>query len=88
MILVRKSRLFRIRVTNEPVQQLSTVGRDDVELRIMDVAVDQTRNNQFAAVILDRRIVAQLRQQLLRGAQFRYHAIFDNEQSIVEVGTC
>ena len=48
---IAEARLGRIGVALEPVEQVAPVGGDHVELRIMDVGVDEARRQQARAVI-------------------------------------
>ncbi len=46
-------RLLGVGVAVQPVEQLFTVGCDDVELGIVHVTIDETGENQLAAEVLD-----------------------------------
>ena len=52
---IRKPPLDGKRVTLEPLEKLFAVRGYDVGLRIVDMRVDEARNDQFASVVDDRR---------------------------------
>ena len=53
MIRVGEFRLYRVGILVQPVEQLRSVGTNDVELREMHMAVDEPGNNQFSGVVRD-----------------------------------
>ena len=55
MVRIREATLGRVCVTVEPFEELLAVRRNDVGLRIMDVRVDEPREDQLVAVIDDER---------------------------------
>jgi hypothetical protein len=50
---VRKQALRGVRISLEPVEQLGATGSDHVDLRIMHVAVDESRDNQLTSAVGD-----------------------------------
>ena len=54
----------------QPVEQLFAVGSDNVDLRIVDVTIYESRYDQFAGEILDARIAGQCPQEHVSLAEF------------------
>ena len=74
-----------IRVALEPVEKLLAVSRDDVGLRIMNVGIDKSRNDQLAAVIDDRDVGRQCGHERARVRRRFDDAIRQHEQAVLEV---
>ena len=53
---VREFHFPRECIAMQPVQQLLAVRGYDVELRVVDVTVDEPRHDQLAGMVLDSRI--------------------------------
>ena len=75
----------RIGITLQPVEQLLAVGPNDVHLRKMHVAIDESRNDQVAAVVSDLDIVGESRHHLLRLSERSNMAVLDHEQPVRKV---
>lgn len=71
-------------VALEPLEQLHAVGADDVELREVNVAVDEARHDQPARQVFYRGI-AELIQQRRCGPRVEDAATVDDEDTVVEV---
>ena len=44
----------RKRISLQPLEQLRAVGGDDVDLRIVDMGIDEARQDQLTAIVVDR----------------------------------
>ncbi len=82
--LVGESHLSRKCVSMQPVEQLFAVGCDNVDLRIVHVAVNEPRHDQFARAVLDVRIAGQRPHEFAGLAEFSNQTVFDNQQPVLE----
>ena len=73
------------RVALEPFEELRAVRRDDVGLRVMDVRVDEPRQDQLSPVVDDARIGRQRGKDRRRLAQRGDAAVAHDEHAVGEV---
>jgi len=85
---VREAALGRIRVAGQPLEQLFPVGGDDVGLRIMNVRIDETGDDELAGVIDNRRGGGKRRQQRPCISRRDDRAIREHQQAVVEILVC
>ena len=85
MLRIGEGALRREGVVVEPVQQLPAVGGDDVDLRVMHVGVDEARQDQLAAVVVQRVPRGARFQDVRRVAKRGDAAIDDLQAAVVEI---
>ena len=77
--------LRTLQIDGRAVEQLLAVGTDDVELRKVHVAVDETGHDQLAPQILDSRMRRQGPEQAPGIAGLDDAATVEQQQAVVEV---
>ena len=73
------------RVPVQPVQELRAVGRDHLGLGIVDVGVDQARQDQAVGICVDDRAGRQRGKQRWRVARLEDPAALDYEQTVLVI---
>ncbi len=82
---IREFLLFDERVFLQPVQQLRAIGADDAGLGIMDMRVDEARQDQLAGVIVDHGSRRRLRLDVGGIAGGENAPVRDERRAVVEI---
>ena len=85
MLRIGEGALRREGVVVEPVEQLPAIGGDHVDLRIMHMGIDEARQDQLAAVIVQRVLRGARFQDVRRGPNRGDAAIDDLEAAVIEI---
>ncbi len=85
MLRIGEGALRREGVVVEPVEQLPAVGGDDVDLRVMHMGVDEARQDQLAAVVVQRVLRGARFQDVRRGPTRGDAAIDDLQAAVIEI---
>ena len=75
------------RVVVQPIEQLRAVGADHLGLRIMDMGVDESRHDERARMIIDRRAVGSAGENVARFADRLDQPVPDEDRAVLEIVT-